>query len=137
MNYRKFLDSFEAYSWELSNKEISKITGIDINKIKRFDTNTSPYNPEYVLDKLKEEVNNLIVNQYPDTSYLDIREKLAKHTSLKKENMVITCGADEGLDIISITFIRLETNKKDFLVLTVTFLHVIENLLFFNGEEVE
>ena len=33
MDYRKFLDSFEAYSWELSNKEISKITGIDINKI--------------------------------------------------------------------------------------------------------
>ena len=40
-------------------------------------------------------------------------------------------------NIISITFIRPETNKKDFLVLTVTFLHAIENLLFFNGEEVE
>ena len=105
MNYRKFLDSFEAYSWELSNKEISTSTGIDINKIKRFDTNTSPYNPEYVLDKLKGELNNLIVNQYPDTSYLDIREKLVKYTSLKKENMVITCGADECLDIISKTFI--------------------------------
>ena len=105
MNSRKFLDSFEAYSWELSNKEISTSTGIDINKIKRFDTNTSPYNPEYVLDKLKGELNNLIVNQYPDTSYLDLREKLVRYTSLKKENMVITCGADECLDIISKTFI--------------------------------
>jgi len=105
MQYRHILDSFKEYVWESSNEEISNSTGIDINHIRRFDTNTSPYRPTHWLKKLSEDLPNLDINQYPDTSYTSLRKKLSNYIGVDRDRIVVANGADEAFDIISKTYL--------------------------------
>jgi histidinol-phosphate aminotransferase len=71
-----------------------------------MDTNVSPYAPVRVLEELARRLPRLKVNQYPDTSYRELRELLADYAGWDQELIVPTNGADEGIDIISSAFLR-------------------------------
>lgn len=105
VNIRSIFSSFSPYSWELSTREISKKVGIPPSRIHRMDTNTSPYLPEMPLEQLCRNLTKLRVNDYPDTSYFDLRRKISSYCGTEVNQIVVTNGADEALDIIAKTLL--------------------------------
>jgi histidinol-phosphate aminotransferase len=101
MKIRKALEGFEAYGWETPTYEIAEKTGLPTEQIVRLDTNTSPFKPRVALSELARKLMEADVNQYPDTSYHELRLALAAYTGKDKDRFVVTNGADEGLDIIT------------------------------------
>lgn len=101
MRVRRLFKNFEEYGWETPSWEIAARVGLPVDKIVRLDTNTSPYRPSAALRDLKRILEKINVNEYPDTSYMDIREALSKYTGKGVERFVVTNGADEGLDIVT------------------------------------
>ena len=118
MKIRSVFENFSPYSWELSNKEIAEIVGIPDDSIIRLDTNTSPFIPERWLNKLAKELVKLPVNQYPDTKYTTITDALSKYCNVNVDNIIMTNGADEAIDIVVKTFI--DYNDK-FIISTPTY----------------
>jgi histidinol-phosphate aminotransferase len=106
MRRREDLASFEPYSWEPSTEEIARSVGLRPSRIIRMDTNVSPYAPVRVMEELARKLPRLKVNQYPDTSYRELRELLADYAGWDHELIVPTNGADEGIDVISSAFLR-------------------------------
>ncbi len=72
-------DGFDAYGWETPSHEIAEKVGLRTEQIVRLDTNTSPFAPLSELRLLSKVAQTLEVNQYPDTTYLDLREGLAAY----------------------------------------------------------
>jgi histidinol-phosphate aminotransferase len=102
---RELIKAFKPYEWEPSRREISEKTGIPEEEILRFDLNTVPFRPEEVLTVFSEKLSNLPVNEYPDPSYRELREALSEYLKISPENIMVTVGADEALDIMAKTFI--------------------------------
>ncbi len=105
MRIREAVKYFKPYEWEPTNEAISAEVGIRPEKILRFDTNTSPFTPSRLLTELSKTLPNLKVNDYPDTAYTSLREALSKYTGVSVEQITVTNGADEALDIIAKTFV--------------------------------
>jgi len=105
LKIRKTLKDFIPYEWEVSSKEIAKKIKIKEKDIIRFDTNTSPKLPKKWLEILFSNLKNIKLNEYPDTSYLTLRKLISRYLDLNPNNINITNGADEGLDILAKTFI--------------------------------
>ncbi|HEV2389300.1 MAG TPA: histidinol-phosphate transaminase [Nitrososphaerales archaeon] len=101
MRIRRMFDGFAEYGWETPSHEIAEKVGLKTEDIVRLDTNTSPVAPISELRLLSKAAQNLDVNQYPDTTYLELREGLAAYCSTGVDRFVVTNGADEGLDIIT------------------------------------
>jgi len=102
---RELIKAFKPYEWEPSRKEISERIGIPEEEILRFDLNTVPFRPEEILKALSEKLPSLPVNEYPDPSYRELREALSEYLKVNPENIMVTVGADEALDIMAKTFI--------------------------------
>ena len=98
-------EDFDAYGWETPSHEIAAKVGLKAEQIARLDTNTSPFSPLPELKLLSKVAQHLEVNQYPDTTYLDVRKGLAAYCGVGVDRFVVTNGADEGLDIIGKTIL--------------------------------
>jgi len=107
---RKSVFALEPYEWEPSNQQIAARAGIDPRHVIRFDTNSSPYAPTTLLREILANLDDLHVNEYPDTSYFAIRKLLSQYCNVDPEQLTITNGADEGLDIAAKTFIDEGSN---------------------------
>lgn len=105
MKYRKILYDFEPYEWEISSKDIALKYSLKEENIIRFDTNTSPFIPIEWINDIASKLENLGINEYPDTSYIKLRKSISKNYNIDDDQISITNGADEGLDIISKIFI--------------------------------
>jgi len=104
--------------YELNNKE----------KIVDFSSNINPLGPP---KGLKETIENACdsIEKYPDPNYTDMREKLAKIYSLKKENFVMGNG---GIQVIHNTLEFLEFKKA--LIVVPTFIEYEKALKRFNKD---
>lgn len=105
MRIRKMFGDFGAYGWETPSHEIAERVGLKVGQIVRLDTNTSPFLPISELRLLSKKALKLEVNQYPDTSYLDLRKGLSAYCGVGEDRFVVTNGADEGLDIVCKTLL--------------------------------
>lgn len=105
MRIRDLISRFTPYSWELSTSEIANMTGLPPSRIHRMDTNTSPFMPKTALTALSKNARNLRVNDYPDTSYIELRKQLSNYCKTRADQVIITNGADEALDIIAKTLL--------------------------------
>lgn len=99
MRYRKLVDRFKPYEWELSNRELSLRYGVPEEKIVRMDLNTVPYLPAKWLEILQQRLPRIPVNLYPDTSYRELRELLGEYAGVGLDQLVVTAGADEAIDL--------------------------------------
>lgn len=95
----------EPYEWEASNEEIARKVGLRPDQVLRFDTNSSPFSPDYLLERLSQLLSVVKINEYPDTSYASLTKKLSGYTGAGPEQITVTNGADEGLDIAAKTLI--------------------------------
>lgn len=100
MKVREVFNMFAPYEWEISPREIAAIAGIPVERVLRLDTNTSPFPPKKWLRKLAKKLVSVPVNQYPDTKYFEITEAITKYVKVELDNIVMTNGADEAIDII-------------------------------------
>jgi histidinol-phosphate aminotransferase len=105
MKTRRVLDGFEAYGWETPTREIAAEVGLKPQQVVRLDTNTSQYQPVAAMRKLASVLREIRVNDYPDTSYHGLAEGLSRYIGKGLERIVVTNGADEGLDIVAKVFI--------------------------------
>jgi histidinol-phosphate aminotransferase len=110
---RDVVQRIKPYEWEASNTAIAEKFNINIKDILRFDTNVMPYPPTELLSKLGSILDRLEVNGYPDTSYRELRQRLAKYLGRKPEQITVTTGCDEALDILAKTFIDPRTETID------------------------
>jgi len=99
------LENFTPYEWEISSQEVAKIAKIPVEEVLRLDTNASPFVPKAWLSRLAEMLPSIQINQYPDTRYTELLEKICDYAGVGEENVVVTNGADEGIDIVTKTFI--------------------------------
>lgn len=105
MRVRNIFSRFSPYAWELSTREIARLTGLAQSRIHRMDTNTSPFTPDSALATLSRKARNLRVNEYPDTSYYELRKQLSKYSNARIDQIIVANGADEALDIIAKTLL--------------------------------
>ncbi len=75
------------------------------SEIIRMDTNTSPFLPKSVV-AISKKLTRIPVNEYPDTSYFELRNAFSSYCGMSADNFVVTNGADEALDIISKTVVE-------------------------------
>ncbi len=95
---RKTVREFAAYEWEASSAAIAKRFGLRESDVKRFDTNTSPFQAQL-------EIETGDLNEYPDPSYDELTKAIADYAKCDAKQVVIGAGADEVLDVIAKTFI--------------------------------
>ncbi|MDA4135167.1 MAG: histidinol-phosphate transaminase [Thaumarchaeota archaeon] len=105
MKTRRLLEGFEAYGWETPTREIAAKAGLKPEQVVRLDTNASQYRPSAAMKELARLLPKTSVNDYPDTSYHGLAEGLSRYTGKAPERIVVTNGADEGLDIVTKVFI--------------------------------
>ncbi|MFQ6135510.1 MAG: histidinol-phosphate transaminase [Nitrososphaerales archaeon] len=119
MRVRRMLEDFEPYEWETPSGDIASRLGLKVEQIVRFDTNASPTVPKKWLRELASKLEDIGINDYPDTSYLKFRRAVSRYIDIDPDRITVTNGADEGLDIIVKTFID---NGTDAVVSTPTYM---------------
>ena len=97
---RPSVQRLEPYVWEISSEEVAARYGVPLESVLRFDTNTSPFVPSVALPA------NLTLNEYPDTSYRELVEEITRYTGFPAEQIVVGCGADEVLDMLTKVFLE-------------------------------
>ncbi|MCS7094617.1 MAG: histidinol-phosphate transaminase [Thaumarchaeota archaeon] len=107
---REDLINFEPYAWEPSTEEIARAHGLRTDQVVRMDTNVSPFRPVSVMKRVAIEVAKMSVNQYPDTSYRELREAMAEYVGWDANCIVPTNGADEAIDIVARTYLTCGRN---------------------------
>lgn len=103
----------KPYEWEPSNREIAERFNLNPAEVLRFDTNIMPYPPTDLLSKLGSTLTELGVNEYPDTSYIALKQRLAGYLERNTEQIMVTTGCDEAIDILAKTFIDSGTKTID------------------------
>ncbi len=93
-----------VYTWEPPNRVIAARYGLQPRDILRFDTNTSPAAPAYLLDVLPGPYDPSL-NEYPDATYAELAEAAAAYVGADASEILVGCGADEVLDIIAKSFL--------------------------------
>jgi histidinol-phosphate aminotransferase len=103
---RPAVAALEPYTWEISSREVSERYGVPIERVVRFDTNTSPFPPTSLSPRLAELAEQIPLNEYPDTSYGELVEAISAYTGFPAERVVVGCGADEVLDLVAKVFVE-------------------------------
>ncbi|MFI5262512.1 MAG: pyridoxal phosphate-dependent aminotransferase [Candidatus Limnocylindrales bacterium] len=93
----------EVYTWEPSDAALAARYGLPVERIVRFDTNTSPEPPGFVSELLHERLPPL--NEYPDSAYQALTEAAAAYAGVMPEEIIVGAGADEILDLVGKAFL--------------------------------
>jgi len=110
MRVRREISDIKPYVWEKSSREIAEEFNIPVERVVRFDLNTSPEIPEKLIREALELLPRLKIHEYPDTSYKALRSLLAEYCSVDIDQITVTNGSDEALDIVSKVFLDQESN---------------------------
>ncbi len=100
---RKDLKNFKGYTPSPTLWQISKESGVAVQKIMKLDTGENPF-----LEDLqnKDIVKKVDFYPYPDPFCLKLREKLSKYTGVDMDEIVCGNGSDELIDLIIRSFVE-------------------------------
>jgi histidinol-phosphate aminotransferase len=90
-----------SYSWEATNEEVSARYGIPIERVVRFDLNTSPTPPALVTDLLRAGRFETELSEYPPSDYRRLVAAAAARYGVGTDEILVGAGADEILDLIA------------------------------------
>ena len=96
--------SSNVYTWEPPDRVIAARYGLREEQILRFDLNTSPRAPDFLVDALAGPFDPPL-NEYPDSTYAELAEAAADYVRAEPGEILVGCGADEVLDIIAKAFL--------------------------------
>jgi histidinol-phosphate aminotransferase len=94
-----------SYSWEATDEEVAARYGIPIDRILRFDLNTSPAPPEIVAGILTSGVFDAPLSEYPPSDYRRLIETAAAVYGVERDELLVGAGADEILDLVAKAFL--------------------------------
>lgn len=90
-----------SYSWEATDEEVAARYGLSIDRIVRFDLNTSPAPPDLAAGLLAAGRFDTPLSEYPPSDYRRLIAAAAARYGVGAEELLVGAGADEVLDIIA------------------------------------
>jgi len=94
-----------TYSWEATDEEVAARYGVPIERILRFDLNTSPTPPEVAGRILAGGAFDAPLSEYPPSDYRRLVETAARVYGVGTDELLVGAGADEILDLIGKAFL--------------------------------
>jgi histidinol-phosphate aminotransferase len=94
-----------SYSWEATNEGIASRFGIPLERVARFDLNTSPEPPAFVAEILARGRFETPVAEYPPGDYRRLVEAAAGAYGVEPVDVIPGAGADEILDLCAKAFL--------------------------------
>ncbi len=94
----------EVYTWEPSDAALAARWGVPVERIARFDLNTSPVAPEFLAEALRKPFEPPL-NEYPDSAYAELTAAAAAYVGAREDEILVGAGADEVLDIVAKAFL--------------------------------
>jgi len=94
-----------GYSWEATNEAVAERYGIPLDRIARFDLNTSVAPPELAARLLAAGPVDRPMSEYPPSDYQRLTLAAAARYGVSPDEVLVGAGADEVLDIIVKAFL--------------------------------
>jgi histidinol-phosphate aminotransferase len=94
-----------GYVWEATDEEVAARYGIPIERVARFDLNTSPAPPELAVRLLAANAFDKPISEYPPSDYRRLIAAAAARYGVGTDELLVGAGADEILDLISKAFL--------------------------------
>lgn len=94
-----------SYTWEATDEEVAARYGVPLDRIVRFDLNTSPTPPELVASLLAAGRFETPLSEYPPADYRRLVAAAAARFEVGTDELMVGAGADEVLDIIGKVFL--------------------------------
>ena len=94
-----------SYSWEATDEEVAARYGVPIERIVRFDLNTSPAPPELAARVLSAGRFETPLSEYAPSDYRRLVAAAAARYGVATEEVIVGAGADEILDIVGKVFL--------------------------------
>jgi len=94
-----------TYSWEATNEAVAAKYGVPIDRIIRFDLNTSPTPPDLVGRILARNRFETSLSEYPPSDYRRLAETAATVYGVDRSEILVGAGADEILDMAAKAFL--------------------------------
>jgi histidinol-phosphate aminotransferase len=94
-----------AYVWEATDEEVAARYGIPIERVARFDLNTSPAPPELAVRLLAANAFDRPISEYPPSDYRRLVAAAAARYGVGTNELLVGAGADEILDLVAKAFL--------------------------------
>ncbi len=94
-----------GYSWEATDEQVAERYGVPLERIVRFDLNTSPAPPDLVDRILVAGRFETRLSEYPPSDYRRLTAAAAGRYGVAPDELIVGAGADEILDLVAKTFL--------------------------------
>ena len=94
-----------GYSWEATSEQVAARYGVPLDRIVRFDLNTSPEPPALAARVLAAGRFETSLSEYPPSDYRLLTEAAAERYGVAAEEVLVGAGADEILDVAAKAFL--------------------------------
>ena len=95
----------QGYSWEATNEEVAARYGLPVERVARFDLNTSPEPPALAGRLLAAGRFDVPVSEYPPSDYRRLVAAAAARYGVGTDEILVGAGADEVLDLVAKAFL--------------------------------
>lgn len=94
-----------AYTWEATDAEVAARYGVPIERVVRFDLNTSPAPPALAARVLAAGRFDPPISEYPPSDYDRLMAAAAARYGVDPSELIVGAGADEVLDVVGKAFL--------------------------------
>jgi histidinol-phosphate aminotransferase len=94
-----------AYAWEATDEEVAARYGVPLDRVARFDLNTSPAPPDLAVQLLAANRFDRAISEYPPSDYRRLIGAAAARYGVGTDEILVGAGADEILDLVSKAFL--------------------------------
>ena len=101
-----------GYSWEATDEQVAERYGVPIERVVRFDLNTSPAPPDLVDRILAAGRFETRLSEYPPSDYRRLVAAAAARYGVAPEELIVGAGADEILDLVAKTFLPAGGDRR-------------------------
>ena len=94
-----------GYAWEATSEQVAARYGVPLERVMRFDLNTSPTPPEFATRLLASGPFESSLSEYPPSDYRMLSEAAAARYDVARDEVLVGAGADEILDMVARAFL--------------------------------
>lgn len=94
-----------TYAWEATDEEVAARYGLPIERVARFDLNTSPAPPDLAARLLAANRFDRSISEYPPSDYGRLVAAAAARYGVGRDEVLVGAGADEILDLVAKAFL--------------------------------
>jgi histidinol-phosphate aminotransferase len=94
-----------AYAWEATDEQVAERYEVPVERVVRFDLNTSPSPPDLALRLLRGGEFGRAISEYPPSDYRTLVAAAAARYGVRTDALLVGAGADEVLDLLAKAFL--------------------------------